>query len=139
MQSILNVKVGARVMCINNLPGLNVFNGNCGYVVSVENDAVCVRMHDNKVVKFGYETWHCTRSKVSTPVISQIPLKLAWGISIAKSQGMALDKVVAYFTNNMFPGQAYVAMTRVKPLDKLRIVNYVPSRNSLKCVESPYE
>lgn len=139
VQTVLNLKIGARVMCIKNLPSFNVFNGNCGRVASVEDNEVLVEMDDGRLVKFGYETWYCARSKVSTPVISQIPLKLAWGISIAKSQGMTLDKVVAYFTNNMFPGQAYVAMTRVKLLSNLRIVNYIPGRNSLKCVDSPYE
>lgn len=139
VQCLLSIKVGARVMCIKNLPSFDVFNGNCGYVINIENDVVSVRMDNDRIVNFGYETWYCNRSKVYTPVISQIPLKLAWGISIAKSQGMTLDKVVAYFTNNMFPGQAYVAMTRVKCLDNLRIVNYVPSHNSLRCVESSYE
>lgn len=134
IQAKLELKVGARVMCIKNIYSLNTVNGQCGYVTSMDDDSVTAAMDDGRTIKFEYETW-LSQEK---PVISQIPLKLAWALTINKSQGMTMDKVIVYLRKDMRYGQAYVGISRVKNLDNLQVVDYQANSGVFRCLNVPF-
>lgn len=122
----LTLCVGAQVMLIKNLDlNSGLANGSRGIVVRFTDD-------DLPVVKFlngvecvvGYSDWRYGNS-VSKPeiVIFQIPLKLAWCITVHKSQGLTLDLCELNLSNIFEYGQGYVALSRVKNLEGLNIIN----------------
>jgi ATP-dependent exoDNAse (exonuclease V) alpha subunit len=131
----LTIKVGARVMCIKNdtYNGILVCNGECGIVDEIYDSSVSVTMDDGRKVLFTDKTWYSYKSGEKVFAITQIPLTLAWGMTINKAQGLTLNKVVAHLTSDMYPGQAYVAISRVRKLDNLRLVDYKPNN---KCIVS---
>lgn len=130
----LSVKFGARVMCIKNdtYTGEPVANGECGIVVDmVQGKLITVNLDDNRVVRFTTKSWYVDHLGKSIRAVTQVPLTLAWGMTINKAQGLTLHKVVAHLTNDMFPGQAYVAISRVKSLNNLRLVGYRPGKRTI--------
>jgi ATP-dependent exoDNAse (exonuclease V) alpha subunit len=129
----LIVKVGARVMCIKNdtYNDILVCNGECGIVDEIHDSSISVIMDDGRKVLFTDKTWYSYKSGKKIFAITQIPLTLAWGMTINKAQGLTLNKVVAHVTSDMYPGQAYVAISRVRKLNNLRLVNYKPNTNCI--------
>ena len=124
----LELKVGAQVMLLtNDLKGRWV-NGSIGRVAKIiqekgENDIIQVELQSGLTVDVGPNVWELfrfgldpdTQQIVSEPVgaFSQYPLKLAWAITIHKSQGKTFDRVVIDFGRGTFAhGQAYVALSR---------------------------
>ena len=138
LEKPLKFKVGARVMCIKNLYHLNVINGQCGYVHKLANDHVRVKMDDGRSIQFFSETWMKQIDNKDVPVFSQIPLQLAWAITISKSQGMTLDKAVVYLRPNLYHGLAYVGISRVRNLDNLKVVGYKPHARVFQALDVPY-
>ena len=132
---MLELKAGAQVMLLNNdLKGRWV-NGSIGRVVKVvqekgEDDLVRVELQGGLTVDVGPNVWELfrfaldkdTREIVSEPVgaFTQYPLKLAWAITIHKSQGKTFDRVVIDFGRGTFAhGQAYVALSRCTSFEGL--------------------
>jgi len=124
----LELKVGAQVMLLtNDLKGRWV-NGSIGRVAKIiqekgENDIIQVELQSGLTVDVGPNVWELfrfgldpdTQQIVSEPVgaFTQYPLKLAWAITIHKSQGKTFDRVVIDFGRGTFAhGQAYVALSR---------------------------
>lgn len=134
----LGLKVGARVMTVMNDSEDRYQNGSLGTVVKLEPDCVFVEIDNSgMVVEINRYTWDiCTYTLVDGVVKQtvvgsyiQFPLKLAYAITIHKSQGQTYDAV------NLNPycwdcGQLYVALSRVRNIDKLFLTQY-PSRNFL--------
>jgi len=124
----LEVKAGAQVMLLNNDPKGRWVNGSIGRVAGViqtkgEDDVIQVELQSGLTVDVGPNIWELfrfgldpdTRQIVSEPVgaFTQYPLKLAWAITIHKSQGKTFDRVVIDFGRGTFAhGQAYVALSR---------------------------
>jgi ATP-dependent DNA helicase PIF1 len=129
----LNLKVGAQVMLTINLDtDQKLCNGSRGVVVRFEYDK---ETRENvPVVKFvcGKESEvepHKWKVVVEGKVLAsrtQIPLKLAWALSIHKSQGQTLDKVEIRLDNAFEFGQAYVALSRVTSLKGLTLTSFDP-------------
>lgn len=128
----LTLKVGTYVMCIANLDlATGIANGSTGIVVDFTPEKyplVKFDKHDKEVV-IGKKEWKSD----NVPGISlyQIPLILAWGITIHKAQGLTLDKAIIDVGKDLFEaGQMYVALSRLKSLDGLYLQNF--DLNSLK-------
>ena len=119
------LKTGARVMLLVNMDfNRGLINGSCGTVMSFEDNTITVKF-DNGVIsavpKHKFEYYY--HDKIAAER-TQYPLRLAYGITIHKSQGMTLDKLVVDCSRIFERGQAYVAMSRVRTLDGLYIKDF---------------
>ncbi|MCT7658329.1 AAA family ATPase [Mycobacterium deserti] len=125
----LRFKVGAQVMMLNNDQGDRWVNGSIGRVVGVAYDrygvVVEVEFADGSCADVTPYTWEATRPVVDGGTLrrevigtfTQLPFKLAWAITIHKSQGQTLERVVVDLTGGMFStGQLYVALSRCTSL-----------------------
>ena len=117
----LHLKPGALVMfTVNkNEPGRNeplFVNGQIGTVEAVEPDAVLVRCKDGAEIRVERFTWRYDAQDDSSASFSQFPLRLAWAMTIHKSQGLTLDSAYLDIRAAREPGQAYVAVSRVRSL-----------------------
>ncbi|MGB1309286.1 MAG: helix-turn-helix domain-containing protein, partial [Oceanihabitans sp.] len=128
----LTLKVGAQVMFIKNdsTPEKRYFNGKIGKVIYLDKDEVVVKCPDdefNIITKaesweninytVNQETKAITENKVGA--YTQIPLRLAWSITIHKSQGLTFEKAIIDAQGAFAHGQTYVALSRCKSLEGL--------------------
>lgn len=118
----LILKVGARVIFTRNDFEQRWVNGTQGEVIELTSEGVVVRIFSNDLeVKVSRMDWEYAngygRNKKVVASISQLPLRLAWAITIHKSQGMTLDQAVIDVSRVFATGQAYVAISRVRSLD----------------------
>ena len=128
-ESPLLLKTGARVMMIRNDPGGRFVNGTLGEVENVEGGAVRVRIGEEVVrvdpvdwerVKYVYDEKEKAIGQEVIGAFKQLPLRLAWAMTVHKSQGLTLDKLYVDMGRGMFAhGQAYVALSRARALDGL--------------------
>lgn len=130
-EEVLELKPGARIMMIRNDPQGRWVNGSLGKIVNLgESDCFVEigkdvhRVAQQAWEKFRYE-FDAKTSAVSRSVtgsFKQLPLRLAYAVTIHKSQGMTLDRVHIDFDNGMFAhGQAYVAFSRCRSLEGLEL------------------
>lgn len=133
---MLILKVGARVIFTKNDIEQRWVNGSQGEVVAVEENYVKVRLHssgeEHTVMK---DKWEAAQGygklKRVFATIYQLPLRLAWAITIHKSQGMTLDSAVIDVSRVFAAGQAYVAISRIRSLDGVYLQGKIP-QNFLK-------
>jgi ATP-dependent DNA helicase PIF1 len=127
----LVLKVGAQVMLlINKNDGSDLVNGSRGVVTGFTSDLVpLVKFRSqSEPIAVGKQTWEIDDGSISQ---TQIPLKLAYALTIHKSQGSTLDSALIDIGADIFEyGQAYVALSRVRSLESLYIHNI--SSNSFK-------
>lgn len=117
--SVLTLKVGAEVMFVANNFGEGFVNGSRGRVINFENKTPRVRLTNGRVIDAAPHTWSLTEDGRVRAEISQLPLRLAWAITIHKSQGMSLDAAEIDLSRAFTPGMGYVALSRVRSLDGL--------------------
>jgi len=125
INEILHLKLGAKVIFSVNSWGKFV-NGQRGVVVEVENDYITVRSkgRDINVVPHDFELTEIDTDTLDSKVVavvSQYPLRLAYAITIHKSQGMSLDSMVCNLDFLFAPNQLYVAISRATNPDMLKI------------------
>ncbi len=132
-KEFLELKSGAQVMLLNNDPSGQWVNGSIGKVLSVAEDLsatdiVEIELEDRRIVEVGPFTWEMfrfryneeTRRLESEPTGSfvQYPLRLAWAVTIHKSQGKTFSKVILDIGQGAFAhGQTYVALSRCTRLE----------------------
>jgi ATP-dependent exoDNAse (exonuclease V) alpha subunit len=138
----LELKVGARVMFVkNDLKGKWV-NGTLGIVSKLFENRVLVVTDEGKTVEVYPETWELykttfnqTENRLENQIIgsfTQLPLKLAWAITIHKSQGQTFDRVILDLQNPAFSaGQTYVALSRCRSFEGLFLTRSVRSSDIL--------
>lgn len=143
----LALKVGAQVMLIKNIDiSKNLVNGSVGVVENLHADFVVVRFTDGNVETIEPQTWEIRQNEddgygnMKSVVLAsrkQIPLRLAWAITIHKGQGSTLDRAEVDIDDAFTSGQAYVALSRVRNLKSLKIKKF--SLKSIivnkKCIE----
>ncbi|MES2995875.1 MAG: DEAD/DEAH box helicase [Verrucomicrobiota bacterium] len=128
----LRIKLGARVMVTTNLPdpdrpeALQAANGDLGTVTEWETESIAVILDSGRTVEMKPHQWEFdpTREGEKGGVFKQFPLRLAWACTIHKSQGLTLDSALVDIRAAREPGQAYVAVSRVKSLAGLHLKDW---------------
>jgi ATP-dependent DNA helicase PIF1 len=119
----LQLCVDAQVMLLWNLDTEGgLVNGSRGVVTSFVGDIPMVKFLNGRELLIDYNVWESEEQDKKIMRVVQIPLKLAYALTIHKSQGCSLDYAEIDLSNTFAPGQAYVALSRVKNLDGLSII-----------------
>ena len=126
----LELKTGAQVMFVKNDPSAEkrYYNGKIGHVVEILDDVILVQCPgDEEAVAVEQLEWENSRYIINEHtqemetevqgVFRQYPLRLAWAITIHKSQGLTFDKAVIDAASSFASGQVYVALSRCRTLD----------------------
>ncbi len=114
----LELKKGAEVMFVANNYAQGFANGSRGHVVGFKDSLPIVEMVSNeRQIKVEPHTWMLEEDGRKKAEVSQLPLRLAWAITIHKSQGMSLDAAEIDLSRSFTPGMGYVALSRVRSLD----------------------
>lgn len=129
----LRLKPGARVMVLINHYANKYVNGSLGTVIQCEPDNCVVNIDDVGPVRFESHTFEITEpvmedSKAGVKVIgtfTQLPLKLAYALTIHKSQGQTFDHAVVY-PDCWDPGQLYTALSRLTSIEGLQLAHHIP-------------
>lgn len=126
VQESIALKVGAKVMFIANNPKNGYFNGSQGEVVDFKKNLPIVKLVDNsmEIVVDRYDWEFRNDNNEVEAVISQLPLKLAWAITIHKCQGMSLDQAAVDLSRSFTYGMGYVAISRLKSYQGLYLVGF---------------
>lgn len=122
----LRLKEGAVVMFTKNSPQGKFVNGTLGRVESFckETGHPIVRTHDGYMIRATPMEWIVEENGKVLARIEQVPLRLAWAITIHKSQGTSLDAAVIDLTNAFEFGQGYVALSRVRRFSGIYLLGY---------------
>lgn len=124
---ILELKKGAKVICIKNDVERRYVNGSMGVVVDFEvDDSPIVELASGKKVSIKADTWRIEEDGKVKAEISQLPVRLAWAITVHKSQGMTLDRAEIDLSRAFASGQGYVALSRLKSMEGLHLVGFNP-------------
>ena len=136
---VLQICIGAQVMLLcNAYIDQGLANGSRGVVIRFENDLPIVKFLNGNEIEIGYHTWEIVEHDKQIMTISQIPLILAYALTIHKSQGCTLDYAEIDLSEIFEYGQAYVALSRVKELKGLSIrgsINFNKIQAHPKAVE----
>ncbi|MEQ9288876.1 MAG: helix-turn-helix domain-containing protein [Cyclobacteriaceae bacterium] len=141
-ESELKLKEGAQVMFIRNDKGdkPRYYNGKIGIIKSIKGDDICVVFPGNdEEVKVEKETWENKRYKLNKETslleedvkgtFTQFPIRLAWAITIHKSQGLTFDKAIIDAGGSFAAGQVYVALSRLTSLSGLVLHSKIESNS----------
>lgn len=124
-QEQLKLKVGAEVMFIKNDTEGKYVNGTRGMVIDFDKREgwPIVKTFDNTFVLVSPVEWKYEDDGIVCATITQVPLRLAWAITIHKSQGMTLDAAEMDLGDVFELGMGYVALSRVRCLNGLKLIN----------------
>ena len=133
--SELVLRKGALVMSVKNSPQRTYVNGSIGIVTDFEpgTDYPIVEFRSGRTVTMVPDSWELRDGDKKRASISQIPLRLAWAITVHKSQGMTLDAAKIDLRKAFVPGMGYVALSRVKNIESLYL--YGINRTALSISE----
>ena len=134
---ILELKKGAHVMSIKNSPDGKYVNGSLGEVVDFKYGDPVVKFNNGNTVRIKTSEWNLADGEIVLASIEQVPLKLAWAITVHKSQGMTLDGAEIDLSRAFVEGMGYVALSRVKNLHSLYLkgLNKMAITVSSKAIE----
>lgn len=144
----MELKVGAQVIFIKNDISFekNFYNGKMGVISSLTSREIYVKFpEENKIIEVDRYEWQNIKYTVNPNTkeieeevmgtFTHYPLKLAWAITVHKSQGLTFDKAIIDVSKVFLPGQAYVALSRVRSLEGLILLE--PIR--MNGLESDYD
>ncbi|ADB37426.1 helix-turn-helix domain-containing protein [Spirosoma linguale] len=141
-EASLELKVGAQVMFIKNDISRDklYYNGKIGRITDMDESAIYVKSHQDgqEIVVYPvdwtnikYTLDPTTKEIKSEPIgtFRQMPLKLAWAITVHKSQGLTFEKAILDISSAFAHGQVYVALSRCKTLDGLVLRKPIPAHS----------
>lgn len=118
----LRLKKGAHVMCVKNSADRKYANGTLGVVVDFDDEEYpIVELNNGKTVAMQPDTWELIDGDKRRATVRQLPLRLAWAITVHKSQGMTLDGAHIDLRRAFVEGMGYVALSRVKSMTQLAL------------------
>ncbi len=122
----LYLKKGAKVMFVKNNYDMNYVNGTLGKVVGYSyDDMPIIELKDGKRITAEPESWSMEDDMGKTLAsYNQIPIRLAWAITVHKSQGMTLERAEVDLSRTFEKGQGYVALSRLKDLNGLKLLGF---------------
>ena len=126
----LELKEGAQIMFIKNDREQRYFNGKLATIKSIDGEEIIAELADDEgIVEIQRELWENKKYEVNgetkeidenvVGAFSHFPIKLAWAITVHKSQGLTFDKAIIDVGSAFAPGQVYVALSRLRSLDGL--------------------
>ena len=129
----LMLKKGAIVMCTKNNLAAGYVNGTLGTVIGFAKPSgePIIETHSGREITIARSEWIIEEQGKIKAKISQIPLRLAWAITIHKSQGMSMDAAAIDLSKTFEYGQGYVALSRVRSLSGLTLLGWSESATLL--------
>lgn len=119
----LKLKKGASVMFVKNNFDEGYVNGTLGSVVDFNDIGYpIVKTFSGETIEVGFESWSIEEDGKLRATLRQIPLRLAWAITIHKSQGMSLDAAEMDLSKTFEKGMGYVALSRVRSMEGMRLL-----------------
>ncbi len=120
---VLRLKMGAVVMFVKNNFNAGYVNGTLGLVTNFDSEGFpVVRTNDGRLIVATPESWRYDHDGRVLAEIKQVPLRLAWAVTIHKSQGMSLDAAEIDLSNVFEEGMGYVALSRVRSLKAIKLL-----------------
>ncbi|NCA85145.1 MAG: helicase [Clostridia bacterium] len=142
VDQVLSLKKDARVMFIKNDPSGEgrYYNGRIGKIKNLDDDEIEVGFDDDSetvtVARYRWDNKRFTLNEENGEIeesslgsFSHFPLKLAWAVTVHKSQGLTFEKAVLDLSEAFAPGQVYVALSRLTSLDGLALSSPISTRN----------
>lgn len=119
----LALKKGALVMFVKNSFEEDYVNGTLGRVIGFNKEGLpIVKTNKDRIIHVDRKSWMIEEEGKAIVEINQVPLRLAWAITVHKSQGMTLDAAEIDLSKSFVEGMGYVALSRVRSLDGLKLV-----------------
>ncbi len=130
---VLDLKEEAMVMCTKNNFEKGYVNGTLGRVIDFDarEGWPIIKLADGRTIKMEPTSWEVVEDGKIKASIDQVPLRLAWAITIHKSQGMSLDAAEIDLSRAFAYGQGYVALSRVRTLQGLKLSGMNPNALSV--------
>ncbi|MGH2644963.1 MAG: ATP-dependent DNA helicase, partial [Chitinophagaceae bacterium] len=146
VDAILYLKIGAQIMFIKNDKGekRKYYNGKIGIVKEIDEEEEMIYISspgEKETIELSLETWKNVRyqyeqekdeiTEEELGAFTQYPIRLAWAVTIHKSQGLTLDKAVIDAGASFAAGQVYVALSRLRSMDGLILHSKITEKNIL--------
>lgn len=139
----LTLKTGAQVMFLKNDSKGRYYNGKIGHVTYVDDHQILVQCPDDEIaIEVEKEVWENTKYKLNEETkqiesevvgtFTQYPLRLAWAITIHKSQGLTFEHAIIDAQFSFASGQVYVALSRCKTLAGLVLASPISEKAIIK-------